>query len=76
MQTAYAKHSNRVNVVFVDGHTVATLPSALTWGQFYGVFTPGVALKTSPSTPVGTVRSDASISQVSYDKVQWSGAAE
>src|SRR5262249_3483319 len=44
LQTAYARHNNRVNVLFVDGHAAATLPSALTWGQFYGVLTPGVTL--------------------------------
>ncbi len=76
LQTAYAKHSGRVNVAFVDGHTVATYPSALTWGQFYGVFQPGVTLKTSPSSSVPSVQSDASISQPSYDNQQWSTAPE
>src|SRR4029079_7990958 len=71
LQTAYAKHNNRVNVVYVDGHAGASRPSQLTWGQFYGVFTPGVTLKTSPSTPVGTVQSDASISSTDYDSQQW-----
>ena len=55
LQTAFAKHNHRVNVVYVDGHAAPSLPSALTWGQFYGVFEPGIALKTSPSTPIGTV---------------------
>ncbi|NOS68568.1 MAG: prepilin-type N-terminal cleavage/methylation domain-containing protein [Verrucomicrobia bacterium] len=73
LQTAYAKHNNRVNVVYVDGHAAPSAPSSLTWGQFYGVFTPGVALKTSPSTPVGSVMSDASISSKTLDAQQWSG---
>jgi prepilin-type N-terminal cleavage/methylation domain-containing protein/prepilin-type processing-associated H-X9-DG protein len=76
LQTAYAKHSGRVNVTFVDGHTVATLPSALTWGQFYGVFKTGATLKTSPSSSVAGVQSDASISQPGYDNQQWSAAPE
>lgn len=76
LQTAYAKHSGRVNVTFVDGHTVATFPSALTWGQFYGVFKTGATLKTSPSSSVAGVQSDASISQPGYDNQQWSAAPE
>jgi prepilin-type N-terminal cleavage/methylation domain-containing protein/prepilin-type processing-associated H-X9-DG protein len=76
LQTAYAKHDNRVNVVYVDGHAAPSKPSALTWGQFYGVFTPGVTLKTSPSTPVPSVQSDASISKPAYDSVQWSTVPE
>ncbi|MGC3957278.1 MAG: prepilin-type N-terminal cleavage/methylation domain-containing protein [Verrucomicrobiota bacterium] len=72
LQTAYAKHNNKVNVVYVDGHAAPSAPSSLTWGQFYGVFTPGVALKTSPSTPVGSVISDASISSKTLDAQQWS----
>jgi prepilin-type processing-associated H-X9-DG protein len=76
LQTAYAKHNNRVNVIYVDGHAAPSLPSALTWGQFYGVFTPGVPLKTSPSTPVSTVQSDAPISSPAYDRQQWSNAPE
>jgi prepilin-type N-terminal cleavage/methylation domain-containing protein/prepilin-type processing-associated H-X9-DG protein len=74
LQTAYAKHSGRVNVVYVDGHAAPSKPSALTWGQFYGVFTPNVTLKTSPSTPISTVRSDASISKPEYDSLEWSNS--
>jgi prepilin-type N-terminal cleavage/methylation domain-containing protein/prepilin-type processing-associated H-X9-DG protein len=76
LQTAFAKHNNQVNVVYVDGHAAPTKPSALTWGQFYGVFTPGVTLKTSPSTPVATVQSDGYISKPEYDSQQWSSAPQ
>jgi prepilin-type processing-associated H-X9-DG protein len=76
LQTAYARHNNRVNVVYVDGHAAASLPSTLTWGQFYGVFKPGVSLKTSPSTPVSVVQSDGLISSPAYDSLVWSGAPE
>jgi len=73
LQTAYAKHSkNMVNIVYVDGHAGATRPSALTWGQFYGVFSPGVSCPTS----YGSVMSDAPISSPAYDSVQWSGQPE
>ncbi len=73
LQTAYAKHNNRVNIVYVDGHAGSTLPSALTWGQFYGVFTAGVPCPTSTGQPV---MSDASISSTAYDAIQWSGTPE
>ncbi|HVU26841.1 MAG TPA: prepilin-type N-terminal cleavage/methylation domain-containing protein [Verrucomicrobiae bacterium] len=72
LQTAYAKHNDRVNVVYVDSHAAPSKPSALTWGQFYGNFSPGVALPTS----YGTVQSDASISKPDYDSVQWSTVSE
>jgi prepilin-type N-terminal cleavage/methylation domain-containing protein/prepilin-type processing-associated H-X9-DG protein len=72
LQTAYAKHNNRVNVIYVDGHAAPSLPSALTWGQFYGVFTPATPCGTS----YGIVMSDASISSPSYDSKQWSTAPE
>jgi hypothetical protein len=36
LQTAYAKHNKRV--IYVDGHAATSLPSKLTWGQFYGIF--------------------------------------
>jgi len=78
LQTAYAKHNNRVNVVYVDGHAAASLPSKLRWGQFYGVLEPGVTLPVSPSSPkYGTgVQSDAFISSPAYDIQEWSSAHE
>jgi len=73
LQTAYARHNNRVNVVYVDGHSAPSLPSALTWGQFWGVFaSPGVTLQTS-YTPV---QSDASISTTALDAEVWSPTPE
>ena len=76
LQTAYAKHNNRVNIVYVDGHAAPSLPSALIWGQFYGVFTPGVALPVSPSCPIPSVQSDAHICTPDRDSEQFSGAPE
>jgi prepilin-type processing-associated H-X9-DG protein len=65
-------HSDRVNIVYVDGHSTPSKPSALTWGQFYGVFAPNVSLPTSYS-PV--ISSDP-ISSPDRDSVQFSTAAE
>jgi prepilin-type N-terminal cleavage/methylation domain-containing protein/prepilin-type processing-associated H-X9-DG protein len=73
LQTAFARHNNRVNVIYVDGHAAPSLPSALTWGQFYGEFDPGVGCPTSYGTKVA---SDASISGTMYDPLQWSTLAE
>ena len=73
IQTAYAKHNKRVNVIYVDCHAAATVPSKLTWGQFYGVFTPGAPLLTYYGS---TVMSDASISTPAYDSVEWSPVPE
>jgi len=49
LQTARAKHNKRTNVIYVDGHSASSLPSRLTWGQFWGVFEAGVTLQTSGS---------------------------
>ena len=76
LQTSYAKHSNRANIVYVDGHAAPSLPSQLTWGQFYGVFQPGVSLPCSPNQPQSSVQSDAPISSPTYDATQWSTVQE
>lgn len=68
LQTAYAKHNNRVNVVYVDSHAAPSLPSALTWQQFFG--RSGVInLEGGGKT---TVQGGDSISKPAYDNVQWS----
>jgi prepilin-type N-terminal cleavage/methylation domain-containing protein/prepilin-type processing-associated H-X9-DG protein len=72
VQTAYAKHNKRINVVYVDGHAAPTYPSRLTWGQFWGIFTPGVALRTQGTTQ----KSDAPISKPAYDALEWSNTPE
>jgi prepilin-type N-terminal cleavage/methylation domain-containing protein/prepilin-type processing-associated H-X9-DG protein len=40
-QTQPNKHSYTVNVVYGDGHAKNSRPSALRWGNFYGVFADG-----------------------------------
>jgi prepilin-type N-terminal cleavage/methylation domain-containing protein len=76
LQTAHSKHNYRVNVLYVDTHAAPSWPSALTWGQFYGVLAPGVTLKTSPSTSVPSVQSDASISTKDLDAQEWQPKSE
>jgi prepilin-type processing-associated H-X9-DG protein len=68
LQTAYARHNKRVNVAYVDGHTVSMLPSRITWGEFWNVYGPSPALPYAPW--------DGFISQPAYDSVVWSGAPE
>jgi prepilin-type N-terminal cleavage/methylation domain-containing protein/prepilin-type processing-associated H-X9-DG protein len=74
LQTCFAKHTDRVNVIYVDGHAAPSKPSALTWGQFYGVFDPTVPLFTSYG-PAPFTSSD-SISNPGYDSLQWNTTPE
>jgi prepilin-type N-terminal cleavage/methylation domain-containing protein/prepilin-type processing-associated H-X9-DG protein len=73
VQTAYAKHSNRINFIYVDGHAAPSYASQIIWAQFYGVFTPNVGLKTYDGT---TQISSDPISKPAYDSTQWSTAQE
>ena len=73
LQTAYAKHDNRVNILYVDCHAAATYPSSLTWGQFWGIFDPTVSLKTQAGP---TYKPYSAISRSVYDSMQWSGLPE
>jgi prepilin-type N-terminal cleavage/methylation domain-containing protein/prepilin-type processing-associated H-X9-DG protein len=68
LQCANAKHNNRVNIIYVDGHSGPSLPSALIWGQFFGVWS-GTISGTS-------VQATDSISSPALDMQQWSAAAE
>jgi prepilin-type N-terminal cleavage/methylation domain-containing protein/prepilin-type processing-associated H-X9-DG protein len=71
LQQAYGRHSTRgggvVDVLYTDGHVAATLPSALTWGQFWGIWT-----STTIQTSGTAVQANASISTPAWDKIQWS----
>jgi prepilin-type N-terminal cleavage/methylation domain-containing protein/prepilin-type processing-associated H-X9-DG protein len=75
LQTAFARHSDRVNIIYVDGHSAPSKPSALTWGPFFGNFNPGVTLQIQGGGQ-GSVQSDASISSAAYDSVQWNTTPE
>ena len=62
-QSQMKKHNTRVNIVFVDGHSVGTKPSQLIWGQFYGVFSGSVIPGSSSKRwdgPVSNAALDAS----------------
>ena len=72
VQTAYAKHANRINVIYVDCHAAPSYPSKLTWGQFWGVFTPYAILKTQGVSQ----QSNAFISKPQYDSQEWSSTPE
>jgi len=78
LQTVYAKHNNRVNIAFVDGHSAPSLPSALTWGEFYGDYTAGKMLPVSSGSPLyGTgVQADLPISSPGSDSIEWSSLPE
>jgi prepilin-type N-terminal cleavage/methylation domain-containing protein/prepilin-type processing-associated H-X9-DG protein len=67
LQTVYAKHNNRVNVIYVDGHAAPSLVSQLIWSQFYGIFT-GLMPNSYPA--------GSPICSPSLDGVVWNGAPE
>lgn len=73
-QTSFARHNNRANIVYVDGHSAPALPSALFWGQFYGVFSG--TIKNSPSTPIGSVQWNDPVSSKALDGQVWSTSPE
>jgi prepilin-type processing-associated H-X9-DG protein len=72
LQTAWAKHDNRVNVLYVDGHAGASLASQLTWGLFWGVYGDP---PTWPGLPPPQ-HWNSSISTPSYDSQVWSNLPE
>jgi prepilin-type N-terminal cleavage/methylation domain-containing protein/prepilin-type processing-associated H-X9-DG protein len=73
-QTAFGRHNNRSDIVYVDGHAAPAFPSSLIWAQFYGVFSG--TIKNSPSTPVATVQWNDPVSSKALDGQVWSSAPE
>lgn len=69
VQTAYAKHNKRINVIYVDGHSAPSRPSALTWGQFWGEFRQNIKLGSGKN-------SSGPISKPEYDSMVWSTVPE
>ncbi len=65
--TAYAKHNKRVNVIYVDGHSAPSLPSRLTWGQFYGKFS---------GTMDNGYQATAAVGSPALDGKEWSSQPE
>jgi prepilin-type N-terminal cleavage/methylation domain-containing protein/prepilin-type processing-associated H-X9-DG protein len=71
LQTAYGKHDNRVNVLYVDGHNEITLASKLIWGVFFGVY------GNAPQWPELPVQWNSSISATpAFDYQVWSNMPE
>lgn len=75
LQTSYARHNNRVDIAWVDGHSSTSLPSALIWANFWGIFA-STNVNTSPSTPVSSVNLMAPISSPTLDMQVWSSNPE
>jgi prepilin-type N-terminal cleavage/methylation domain-containing protein/prepilin-type processing-associated H-X9-DG protein len=71
LQTAYGKHDNKVNVLYVDGHNETTLVSKLTWGVFFGVY------GNPPEWPETPAPWNVSISATpAFDHEVWSNVQE
>ena len=58
-QSQHGKHNQRVNVVYLDGHSAGTKPSQMVWGQFFAVYSGNTLLGYPWDTPVGTPELDA-----------------
>lgn len=69
VQTAYAKHNQRLNIIYVDCHAAPARPSSVMWGQFWDEFRPNIRL------PGGKNSTDF-ISTPAMDSVEWSSAQE
>jgi prepilin-type N-terminal cleavage/methylation domain-containing protein/prepilin-type processing-associated H-X9-DG protein len=75
LQTAYARHNYRVNIIYVDGHAAPSLPSALTWGQFFGIFAPNQTILVDGGG-IGSVVSSDPISSPARDVQTWNNLPE
>ncbi len=78
VQTAEAKHDNRLNFLFVDGHAALTYASRIVWGQFYGIFGPTNVLNTAATATTSglSVTPYQRISNPGWDSIQWSAQQE
>jgi len=45
LQTAYARHNKTLEFLLSGRSSAASLPSKITWGQFWGIFEPNVTLQ-------------------------------
>jgi len=75
LQEVYAKHHNRVNVIYVDGHAAPSLASALLWGQFAGAFS-ATSRNTQILALAGAPPWNYPLCTPAIDKVQWSASPE
>jgi prepilin-type N-terminal cleavage/methylation domain-containing protein/prepilin-type processing-associated H-X9-DG protein len=85
LQTAWGKHDNRVNVLYVDGHSERSYASQLTWGMFWNVYGPpssagrggGGSINTPwPSLPYNKIWNESICNSPSLDSIVWSTTPE
>ncbi len=69
VQTAEAKHDNRLSFLYVDGHATRSYPSSLTWGNFWGIFDGTTQLKCNNGFPI--YKSYEHISRPGWDSIEW-----
>ena len=74
LQSAFDRHNNRANIVYVDGHAAPSLPSALYWGQFYAVWDGSV--HTSPNSRIPILQWNDPVGSKALDSQVWSSAPE
>jgi prepilin-type N-terminal cleavage/methylation domain-containing protein/prepilin-type processing-associated H-X9-DG protein len=72
LHTAYAKHFNKINFLYVDGHCAPSLVSQMYWGQWWGYWGPSIPLSGNGKVH----QSDAYLSTPSLDTQVWSGQPE
>jgi prepilin-type N-terminal cleavage/methylation domain-containing protein/prepilin-type processing-associated H-X9-DG protein len=58
-QSQMAKHNQRVNLVFVDGHSALQKPSRIYWGQFYAQYQGAVRGSVPWNSPASNQALDA-----------------
>jgi prepilin-type N-terminal cleavage/methylation domain-containing protein/prepilin-type processing-associated H-X9-DG protein len=73
ISTAYAKHNNRVNVLYADAHAAPQLASQLYYWQWYAYF--GAAPTNFLASGTGPPSSSA-IAPPAWDSLQWSTQQE
>jgi prepilin-type N-terminal cleavage/methylation domain-containing protein/prepilin-type processing-associated H-X9-DG protein len=81
LQSAYGKHNNRVNVLYVDAHVEIKLASQLTWGVFWGVYGPPSSSRSGtttpwPALPFGEAWNGSISSSPAMDSQVWSNVQE
>jgi prepilin-type N-terminal cleavage/methylation domain-containing protein/prepilin-type processing-associated H-X9-DG protein len=74
ISTAFAKHSSRVNVVYVDGHAAPSKPSQLYYKQWYGYF--GSTFTNFPTSGAGKPSNTSAIAPPGWDSLEWTGQSE
>jgi len=70
LQTAYGRHDNQVDIIYVDGHSESSLPSKLTWGLFWGYY------DSSAPSLIAAHQWNQSISTTAYDSKVWTNTPE